>query len=58
MKIGDLVVCYPNGSPDIATAATGIVVGFNKKGEGGKDFVHILANGTVGIYLSYDIELL
>ena len=58
MKIGDLVVCYSKSSSDITKPSPGIVVGFNKKGEGGKDFVHILVNGTIGVYLSYDVELL
>lgn len=59
MKLGDLVICYPIPDGDFLQVSThGIIVGFNKKGEGGKDFVHVLTNGTVNIYLSYDIELL
>ena len=41
VKIGDLLV--------VSTKDTrweyGILMGFNKKGEGGKDFVHVLING-------------
>ena len=56
MKVGDLVICYPNGSYDIAQPTSGIIVGFNEKGSGGKDFVHVLCNGTILIFLSHDIE--
>ena len=59
MKIGDLVVCYPIPDGDFTQVSTpGIIVGFNKKGEGGKEFIHVLTNGTVNIYLSHDVELL
>ena len=50
MKVGDLVRCGPSWSE-------GIIVGFNKKGEGGKDYVHILVDGSVGVYLSFGVEV-
>ena len=57
-SIGDLVMCWPYGSRDISSIAVGVVVGFNKKGEGGRDFVHVLCEGTVIIFMSFDIEVI
>ena len=52
MKVGDLVLCKASsGWPE----RTGIVVGFNEKGEGGKDFVHILVDNQVRICMSFDV---
>lgn len=50
MNVGDLVRCGPSWSE-------GIVVGFNEKGEGGKDYVHVLVDGSVGVYLSFGVEV-
>ena len=57
-NIGDLVMCWPYGSRDMSSIVTGVVVGFNEKGEGGKDFVHVLCEGTVIIFMSFDIEVI
>ena len=56
MKIGDLVRTL---SPFMLTKnPLGIIVGFNKKGEGGKDFVHILMeDGTVMMFNSFDVKV-
>jgi len=50
MKIGDIVQAY---STALSEMPIGIVVGFNKKGEGGQDYVHVLTNcGEVEVFLS------
>ncbi len=55
MKIGDIVRYNTATSLNV----TGIVIGFNKKGEGGKDFTHILRdNGVVEIRMSHILEVL
>ena len=54
MKIGDLVACWPRGSDPVR----GVIVGFNEKGEGGKDFVHVLCEGIVMTFMSFDIEVI
>ena len=55
MKIGDLVLCHPSG----IAVGHGIIVGFAKKGEGGKDFVDVLlSNGDVMTFMSFDIEVM
>ena len=56
MKIGDLVTVYPSFVGGVET--TGVIVGFNKKGEGGKDFVHVLCEGKIVIFLSFDIRVM
>ena len=58
MKVGDLVACWPRGTPEVSDMVRGVVVGFNKKGEGGKDFVHILCEGIVMIFMSFDVEVI
>ena len=51
MKVGDLVTCHRFGR--------GVVVGFNKPGEGGKDFIHVLCEtGEVIVFMSFDVEVL
>jgi len=50
VKIGDLVTSRLGG-------VTGVVVGFNEKGEGGQDFVHILVDGDVIVCMSFDVRL-
>ena len=60
MKIGDLVKCYSgifSQLNPVSYSATGVIVGFNKKGEGGKDFVHVLVGGKIVIFLSFDIRV-
>jgi|TARA_R110000823_G_C15951164_1_gene501774 hypothetical protein len=54
VKIGDLLIV----SIKVKHWEYGILMGFNKKGEGGKDFVHVLVNGKIGIYLGHEVEKL
>lgn len=55
MEIGDLVLCHPSG----ITIGHGIVVGFGKKGEGGKDFIDVLLwNGEIMTLMFFDVEVL
>ena len=51
VKLGDLVCSVING-------VTGVVVGFNEKGEGGQDFVHVLVNGDIIICMSWDTQVI
>tara|TARA_A100001011_G_scaffold268834_1_gene277966 strand:+ start:2098 stop:2286 length:189 start_codon:yes stop_codon:yes gene_type:complete len=48
LKVGDLVE-WRMGKK------TGIIVGFNEKGEGGKDFAHVLIEGDIIIFMSFDL---
>ena len=36
----------------------GIIVGFNKIGEGGKGFVHVLHDGQVTVYMAHEVEVI
>tara|TARA_A100001515_G_C4547574_1_gene202350 strand:- start:612 stop:806 length:195 start_codon:yes stop_codon:yes gene_type:complete len=55
MKIGDLVLCHPSG----VSIGHGIVIGFGKKGEGGKDFIDVLlSNGDIMTLMFFDVEVL
>ena len=59
MKIGDLVSWWPkNRSDNTPTRIRGIIIGFNKKGEGGKDFVHVLHDGNIMVLMSFDVEVI
>ena len=55
MKLGDLVSVkrYYSFPP-----LTGLVVGFNEKDEGGKEFIHILTEGKIQIFMHYDVEVI
>lgn len=55
MKVGDLVLVHSRF--DNGFELTGIIVGFNKKGEGGKDFVHVLCNGRIEVFMEFDIKV-
>ncbi len=55
MKVGDLVKCYMDGTE--ASMLTGIIVGFNKKGEGGKDFVHVLHGGIIHVLMCHNVVI-
>tara|TARA_A100001011_G_C14089125_1_gene747808 strand:+ start:377 stop:502 length:126 start_codon:yes stop_codon:yes gene_type:complete len=35
-----------------------MVVGFNEKGEGGKEFVHVLCEGEVHVFMDFDIKVI
>tara|TARA_A100001515_G_scaffold73177_1_gene58170 strand:+ start:559 stop:735 length:177 start_codon:yes stop_codon:yes gene_type:complete len=54
MKVGDLVVISEPGG----IQKQGLVVGFNKKGEGGKDYVHVMVEGTINVFLSFNVEVI
>ena len=49
IRVGDLV-------HSVIKNVTGIVVGFNEKGEGGQDFVHVLVNGDIVVCMSWDTQ--
>ena len=51
IRVGDLV-------HSVIKNVTGIVVGFNEKGEGGQDFVHVLVNGDIIICMSWDTQVI
>lgn len=62
VKIGDLVATWAHpGSNDandgMRIYVEGLVVGFNEKGHGGKDYVHILRCDTnrVETFMTYDL---
>ena len=58
MRIGDLVACYPLGIPGLAERVIGVIVGFNEKGEGGKDFVHVFVGDEVVVFMDFDVEVI
>ncbi len=51
IRVGDLV-------HSVIKNVTGIVVGFNEKGEGGQDFVHVLVNGDIIVCMSWDTQVI
>ena len=55
MKPGDLVNVkrYHNLAP-----LTGLVIGFNEIEDGGKEFIHILAEGRIQIFMHYDVKVI
>lgn len=57
MKVGDLVRCN-RGGDELGLWVEGLVVGFALKGEGGRDFVHILVDGEVEVFMSFNIEVI
>jgi len=57
MKVGDLVE-WTNIASEKITATHGVIVGFNEKGEGGKEFVHVLCEGEVHIFMDFDIKVI
>jgi|TARA_R110000823_G_scaffold148191_1_gene278856 hypothetical protein len=52
VKVGDLV------SVLTGNIGKGLIVGFNKRGEGGKHFVHVLSDNKVNIIFYIDIEVI
>jgi len=36
---------------------TGVVIGYNEKGEGGKDFVHVLVDGEIVVCMFFDLHV-
>ena len=55
MKVGDLVTCQRYHS---LPPVSGPIVGFNKKGEGGKEYVHVLIGGKVIVFMHFDVEVI
>lgn len=55
MKIGDVVSYRQRSTTEALPPQRGLVVGFNKKGEGGQDFVHVLIDGDVVVYMQFDL---
>ena len=55
MKIGDLVICQRHHP---LPPVKGPIVGFNKKGEGGKEYVHILIDGKIEVFMRFMVEIL
>tara|TARA_E500000331_G_scaffold199818_1_gene191924 strand:- start:302 stop:493 length:192 start_codon:yes stop_codon:yes gene_type:complete len=59
MKVGDLVSWWPKSrSENTPTKVQGVIVGFNKKGEGGQDFVHVLHDGSIVVLMCFDVEVI
>ena len=58
LEIGDIVYLARAQAPYPAVLQpdTGLVIGFNKKGEGGKDYVHLLINGDIIVTLRFNVE--
>lgn len=56
MKIGDIVECQAafRDQPQ----AKGLIVGFNKKGEGGKEFVHVLIDDKIEVFMYFEIRVI
>ena len=50
LEIGDIVYLVQT------QRVPGLVIGFNKKGEGGKDYVHLLINGDIIVTLRFNVE--
>ena len=63
INIGDLVeICSPYDASNQRWVAgeglvTGIVVGFNKKGEGGKNCIHVLCGDIIQILNHWDVRV-
>ena len=51
-----MVLLY--GAANQFSGLTGLVVGFNDKGEGGKEFVHVLVKGNIHIFMDFDLEVI
>lgn len=62
MKLGDLVRPYsfsPDKEDNSFRNTVGVIVGFNKKGEGGRDYVHVLQpDGNIEIFLWTNLEVI
>ena len=56
MKVGDLVSI--DGIVNVRPEQKGVIVGFNEKGEGGKDYVHVLVDGEVSVFMKFVVEVI
>lgn len=52
MKVGDMVICK---SEPLLPPDHGLIVAFNEKGYGGKEFVHVLIDGEVRVFLHFNV---
>ena len=57
MKVGDLVRCHRRTRVS-SPWGEGLIVGFGRKGEGGKDYVHVLINNKVEVYMRFNVEVI
>ncbi len=55
MKVGDLVRVYRHAA---VVWGEGPIVGFNKKGSGGQDYVHVLIDGNVEVIIKINVEVI
>ena len=58
MKIGNLVITSEatgGGLPWITKF--GIIIGFGKPGSGGKEFVHVIIDGSIQVFLANHVEV-
>ena len=56
MKIGDVVSWGPDSA---VRPGTGIIIGFNEKGDGGQHYAHILnERGVVVVVMSHTLEVI
>jgi hypothetical protein len=58
MKIGNLVMASEatgDGLPWITKV--GIIIGFGKPGSGGKEFVHVIIDGCIEVFLASHVEV-
>ena len=60
MKIGDIVQYHTDWTqPRHMSIVTGIVVGFNEKGEGGSHYVHVLKDdGDIEVHMAHTLEVI
>ena len=56
MRIGDLVKVY--SIPGYDSFSVGIIMRFNKRGEGGKEFIHVYLSTGIGVFMIHDIEVI
>ena len=55
MKVGDIV----RYNTAVTLNVTGVIIGFNEKGEGGQHYAHILRdNGDIEIRMSHILEVI
>ena len=57
VKVGDLVIAW-QWQADAPGDMPGIIIGFNKKGEGGQHYVHVWIDGAVQVYRFDDLKII
>ena len=58
MKKGDLVRCLVYSKISGYEYKTGVIIGFNKKGEGGKEYVHVLCDDNIRVIPFFNVEVI